>query len=663
MRTLHSFILFLAITTLSSSFISCKRVTPPQAGSMQTNPVRHGNPGKTSESIDKKTKPTFLAQPKVPDKIYILKRLPNGKVLKEETKSQNVVVKINQIVSDGLPKIQLFVSVTNRQGQPLEIADPNVFFLEENEQPVPRTNIISIVQKKNTNFQMPLNTVLAIDKSGSMAFDGSDKVVDEANQPLTFAKKAALDFIHNIKTIDNVRVVAFDHNLHDLGRGVDSVEAIKKLKPSGDTALYGVLYKSVKILQNERGLKTVILLTDGKNDLRNTFSRDLKNITLDDGLKLAKDLSIPVFTIGFGEAADTKTLEKIAHETHSLYFTTQNKADFAQLYGRIKHIINNQYIITYKSTHYTAKTYVKVMVFSDSDIRAYINPEDLLAKATRLEARLKALEKREKELALLKITLQKQIELYEAKLAALNEREANYKKRFTDLGLSEGEFTKNQARMKALKEKIDRLNDELTRRKKEVDAATARLREKEKSLLTKDKKIKAETKRLDRQEVLLKRKAIRLTKSQRNISSKEISLEQEERKLFKESQRLTTLKSDLNTEQLKLKADLARVEKIKRAITQKEKSFKRQQAELARLRREYEVLKAKFDTEKSQFKIDKAEVIKLREKITREQKQVRQLRSLLGEFVSDTSDKLEDIEEKKLTEPKSDQKSKKESSK
>ncbi len=666
MRTLHSFILFLAIITVSSSFLSCERLIPPQKNkeSVQTTPVRHGQPTSTSESIDKETKnpsdrsnPTFLAQPRVPDKIYILKRLASGKVVKEETKSQDVIVKINQIVSDGLPKIQLFVSVTDRQGQPLEIADPNVFFLEENEQPVPRTNIISIVQKKNTNFQMPLNTVLAIDKSGSMAFDGSDKVVNEANQPLTFAKKAALNFIRNVKTIDNVRVIAFDHNLHDLGRGVDSIEAIKNLKPSGDTALYGVLYKSVKLLQNERGLKTVILLTDGKNDLRNAFSKDLKNITLDAGLKLAQDLSIPVFTIGFGEAADTKTLEKIARETHSLYFTTQNKADFTQLYGRIKHIINNQYIITYRSTHYTAKTYVKVLVFSDSDVRAYINPEDLLAKATRLEARLKALEEREKELDLLKIKLQKQIELYEAKLAELNQREADFKKRFTDLGQSESEFVKNEAKMKALKEKIDRLNDELIRKKKEVNDAITRLREKEKSLLKKDKKIEAETKRLDRQEVLLKRKAIRLTKSQRSLSSKEISLEQEERNLFKESQRLTTLKSNLNMEQLKLKADLARVEKIKKAIVQKEKSFKRQQAELDRLRREFEVLRAKFATEQSQFKKEKAEVIKLKEKITKEQNQVRQLKNLLGEFVSDTSEKLDDIEEKKLTNPK-DQKNK-----
>ncbi|GMT48541.1 MAG: hypothetical protein IEMM0008_0080 [bacterium] len=653
MRTLHSFILFLALSILSVSLLSCKRVVPSQKDEAKN----------TSESTDKKTKPTFLAHPTVPDKIYILKRLANGKVIKEETSSQNVIVKINQIVSDGLPKIQLFVSVTNRKGQPLEIADPNVFFLEENEQPVPRINIISIVQKKNTNFQMPLNTVLAIDKSGSMAFDGSDRVTDEANQPLTFAKKAALDFIRNIKTIDNVRVIAFDHNLHDLGRGVQSVEAIKNLKPSGDTALYGALYKSVKLLQSERGLKTVILLTDGKNDLRNTFSRDLKNITLDAGLKLAQDLSIPVFTIGFGMAADTKILKKIAHETHSLYFSTQNKTEFSQLYGKIKHIINNQYIITYKSTHYTAKTYVKVLVFSDSDVRAYINPDDLLAKASKLEARLKALEKREKEVARLKILYEEQIALYKNKLAELKEGEANFKKRFANLGQSEREFIQNQARMKALKEKIEGLNDELNRRKKEVDAAITRLREKERSLLTKDKKIVAETKRLDRQEILLKRKAILLTKSQKNISIKEISLEQEKFNLSNESSRLTTLKSDLNMERLALKTQLASLNNIRIAISLKEKSFKRQKAELDRLKAEYEVKRVRLANEQSQFKIEKAEVIKLRARIAREQKQVRRLKSLLGEFVSDTSQNLEDIEEKQLTQPKAGQKDKIESSK
>ncbi len=667
MRTFHSFILFLALTTLSVSFLSCKRAVPLQKDenkkSIQTNPIRSGQPGNTSESIDKNDKPTFLAQPKVPDKIYVLKRLPNGKVLKEETKSQDVVVKINQIVSDGLPKIQLFVSVTNREGQPLEIADPNVFFLEENEQPVPRTNIISIVQKKNTNFQTPLNTVLAIDKSGSMAFDGSDRVTDEANQPLTFAKKAALDFIRNIKTIDNVRVIAFDHDLHDLGRGVQSIEAIKNLKPSGDTALYGALYKSVKLLQSEKGLKTVILLTDGKNDLRNVFSKDLKNITLNDGLKLAQDLSIPVFTIGFGKSADTKTLKKIAHKTHSLYFSTQNKADFTQLYDRIKHIINNQYIITYRSTHYTAKTYIKVLVFSDSDVRAYINPDDLLAKASQLEERLKALEKREKEVARLKILYEKQRELYKAKLASLKEREANFKKRFTNLGLSESEFVKNQARMKALKEKIEGLNKELIRKKKEVDAAITRLREKEKSLLTKDKKIVAEAKRLDRQEILLKRKAILLTRSQRNISIKEISLEQEKFNLSNESSRLTTLKGDLNMERLALRTQLASLNNQKNAILLKEKSFKKQQAELDRLKAEYETKRVQLANEQNQFKIEKAEVIKLKAKIAREQNQVRQFKSLLGEFMSDTSDKLDNIKEKQLTQPKIDQKHKKESSK
>lgn len=615
------------------------------------------------DKVEKKK--VIIADPILPENIFVLKRLPNGTVLKEKVSSESVVVKINQIINKEFPKIQLLVSVTDRRtGQPVEIVDTNVFFLEENDALVKRENIESIIQKKQSKFEIPLRTVLAIDKSGSMAYDENGYVEDIEQRPMAFAKKASLDFIKNIKTIDDVKVIAFDQDLHDLGKNVSAVPEIQKLEASGDTALYGVLYKSVRSLTHVEGIKTVILLTDGKNDLRHTFNNSLKRISLKQGLALANKYTIPVFTIGFGKNADKKTLMKIAEDTHSLYFGTEKKEDFSYLYESIKHIINNQYIITYKTTSMTPRSVIKVMVFSDADKRSYINSADLISKAVQLEQRLKALEERERELAAIKEELAKQLDEYKTKnallkklhkerrdeynrrIAEIKKKEDYIKQKLEELKKTEEILTKNRIEMARLEKEIKKLNEELDAKKKEVDSAIADLEKKKEYYLAQDKKIEFETKRLKKKEKILIAKAKQLSKSQRSISVREITLEQEKLNLADETTRLTELKSSLRNERAEIKAQLAALTNIRRAIAMKEKKFQKQLEMLEKMKKELEESKEVFENEKTEFNKEKEKVFKLKQIIEREKSKVKEFKHLLGEFVDETSKNLDDIKEK-----------------
>jgi VWFA-related protein len=148
-------------------------------------------------------------------------------------------------------------------------------------------------------IQMPtahetLTTVLALDVSGSMAEGGK---IDQA-------KQAARVFFDRLSDRVDCGLILFDHQILTQQRPVGERskfaihreqlrQVVATAQPRGGTAYLDAAAEAISMLQQARGRKAVLLMTDGM-DLNSR--RSLKQV-----IELAKAAQVPIYTIGVGE--------------------------------------------------------------------------------------------------------------------------------------------------------------------------------------------------------------------------------------------------------------------------------------------------------------------------------------------------------------------------
>jgi hypothetical protein len=90
-------------------------------------------------------------------------------------------------------------------------------------------------------------------------------------------------------------------------------QAIGELRREGSfTALYDAVFDASQYLEGQSsGGRAILLLTDGKNEGGET--------SLEEGLEIARQRQIPIFTIGVGRAVNRRVLQRIAAQTGGSY--------------------------------------------------------------------------------------------------------------------------------------------------------------------------------------------------------------------------------------------------------------------------------------------------------------------------------------------------------
>jgi Ca-activated chloride channel family protein len=238
-------------------------------------------------------------------------------------------VVINQIDTSAFPKVTLFASVI-KNGVPLKGLGAGDFRVREDEidqEP------ITVVPKLT-----PLNAVVALDTSGSM------------KQRMTDAQSAAKSFINLLSPEDAIQVVSFAREVKVLasdGSRERAEAAIDTAAARGDTALYDALYASVEMLKDKPGRKAVTLLSDGADD--DGAGKQLSKHSVEDVLRLAREVNVPIYTIGVGTELDEVVLKKVADETGGANLIAPQPEQLKELYAKIGEQLAGQYSIQYTS--------------------------------------------------------------------------------------------------------------------------------------------------------------------------------------------------------------------------------------------------------------------------------------------------------------------------
>jgi VWFA-related protein len=167
----------------------------------------------------------------------------------------------------------------------------------------------------------PVTTVLALDRSGSMA--------DKANNTDALTKmealyKAASRFVDLVRPGARTTLLPFSsrvENPRPFGADKDALERqIRQLKPKGKTKLYDAAFAGIETLiaENPPGKKAVVILTDGKD----TDSRR----RIEQVIRRAKQAGVALHTLGFGRPGDVRPeeLKRMARETGGTYHHADN---------------------------------------------------------------------------------------------------------------------------------------------------------------------------------------------------------------------------------------------------------------------------------------------------------------------------------------------------
>ena len=274
---------------------------------------------------------------------------------------KDIDIEVRQVDNSNFPHVTVYVSVTDKNGNPIEDLDKTDFNITEidkngNVSNAALNDVYRILGEDRINVN------LVLDASGSM---GGGKMGQAKN-----AASSLLDYM-SLDTGDRVEVISFDDYVY-LQQDFTSrkellAAAVDGISAGGNTALFDAIYAGVYQTYYEKGAKCVIAFTDGEENC--------SSYSFDDVVTIAKNTSIPVYIIGIGDYSyDSSILQQLATECSGRYYSA-NDTDLESIrediYIGIYQEQRDYYVFEYTSSNMNDMTSFRDLVIDTSDTTQY----------------------------------------------------------------------------------------------------------------------------------------------------------------------------------------------------------------------------------------------------------------------------------------------------
>jgi VWFA-related protein len=254
-----------------------------------------------------------------------------------QPQSDEVNIGVTQIDTSEFPKVTVYVTVTDQDGDPVGL-DPARIRLMENEEVIP------LEQIEGAGEIDPVTVLLAVDISGSMLYA----------KKLQAAKEAAKVFVDQLRPADKVGLLAFHTEIFYVQPITDDrdliMRAIEDLKADEDTVMYDALLEGIDILSEVKGRKALVAITDGLDTLSTSNPEAV--------LKSIGPAGLSISTIGLGDpdqdlgefsAIDEEALKYLAENAGGVYAYANDQESLSEVYQSYAVAFKSEYQLTYTS--------------------------------------------------------------------------------------------------------------------------------------------------------------------------------------------------------------------------------------------------------------------------------------------------------------------------
>jgi tight adherence protein B len=226
------------------------------------------------------------------------------------------------------------IELRNLQSAP----DPSLVQITANGQPVENLEVVPLGQSD----EVPVGSVLVIDASGSMA-----------GAPIAAAKTAAIDFISQMGSRDEIALVTFADQVTVLSGFTNNVDvlsqAVNGIIADGETAFNDGVIKGTELFAAPSArdlLPNMIVLTDGDDTV--------SVASLEEAIAAVRDSGARVFGVAL-ESPDFNPgpVEQVAAAGDGLFLSTPDPGQLSALYGQISREISNTLVARFVSPVFT----------------------------------------------------------------------------------------------------------------------------------------------------------------------------------------------------------------------------------------------------------------------------------------------------------------------
>lgn len=251
----------------------------------------------------------------------------------EETKKEELNIKIDQVVTKDYPNMTAFVSVKDKSNESVTGLAPGLFLTRiDSEELKGKQNVYPFSMKTE-----PVDYSILISNNGIME-----------GEPLDFQKTAIIQFIDYMQKDETLSLYTIGDDavpiFEDLTKEAIDTALINELQTSEvQPRIYDSLMNVIRKveLKNTRR-KVIIIISDGR-DQNSRFTKDQMDTVL-------TEKSIPVYSVGIKviSSAGLSALNQISEISGGTYLYSSTLSKVPDRIKTLKDIINKCYVITYK---------------------------------------------------------------------------------------------------------------------------------------------------------------------------------------------------------------------------------------------------------------------------------------------------------------------------
>lgn len=250
--------------------------------------------------------------------------------------AEGLRLSINDVITSGCPSIDVFIAVSDKDGNPISGLIPDNVDLFENG--VAKTFALSNV------LSPPVAVALVLDSSDTMT-PAKDNVIASSK-----------GFIDLLNPDDRAAIIKFAKTIELKQAFTDNTNILKSAidnEYTGSifaTVLYDALWYAIDLTANQTNRRSIIVISDGKDEDPANPDRRGSVRTLTEVISHAQQTGVAIFTIGLGVTVSTDVMVQLANDTGGQYFAAPDSSQLPGVYQAIRDILDGQYRLRYTST-------------------------------------------------------------------------------------------------------------------------------------------------------------------------------------------------------------------------------------------------------------------------------------------------------------------------